>query len=186
MKWLFDQIASEEVCRVLAEKYNEFRRARVRGNSGDLSKYEAKLQEVTTGIDNIIKAVEQGVASQTLMARLTALEADRDMLTDKVKFLQGVDPSEIYITPLTIRKRFEEIPRLLQQAEPFEVNRTLKPLLIGKNGIRLIIRKEGTGEECYWAVGSVDIGKMMRLASNENQTALDGVAMSIPLELKLV
>ena len=75
--------------------------------------------------------------------------------------------------------RFEEIPKLLHQSQQFEVNRALRPIL-GKGGIKL----EWRGS-CYWAIGSINIGRAMRLVENENAMDAATVSMEVPIELDL-
>ena len=75
--------------------------------------------------------------------------------------------------------RFAEIPKLLHQSQPFEVNRALKPIL-GKGGIKL----EWRGSS-YWATGVINVGKAMGLVNNENAMDAATVNLEVPIELEL-
>lgn len=184
LRFIIDQINNDDTYRLLANKYNEFRKSRIHTDVGELGTAEAKLDEVELAITNIVKTIERGTAPESLVQRLVALENEKQSLSSKVKFLQGVDQSEIYVTPGTIKMRLAEVPDLLQQSQPFEVNRALKPL-IGKGGIKLVRRPGKDGKECYWTVGSINIGKAMGLVQNESAMDAGSVNLEVPVELEL-
>jgi hypothetical protein len=183
IRWLVEQIQNDEICKVLAAKYNEIRRARVHGGARELDQVEERLQGVDTGVSNIVKSLEQCPDSPSLLKRLTELEREQHSLQERVKFLRGVDQTSLYITPTAIKQRFGEIPNLLLRSEPFQVNRALKPLLLGK-GIQLEKRVEGD-KTCYWATGTLNLGRAMALADQTGPLGNEGIAYEIPLVLKL-
>ena len=186
LEWIIDQIKSDEVCQIIASRYNAFRKVRSQGTHEDLDVAERKLAEAVTSIDNIIRAIERGTASDALMARLASLETEKGLLDEKTKFLRGVEQSEVYVTPTAIKRRFAQMPKLLQESEPFEVNRAIKPL-VGKAGITLVKRPDENDKKkvVYWAVGVLNISKAMSLVDQTGTMGAGGIGLEVPLELKL-
>jgi DNA invertase Pin-like site-specific DNA recombinase len=181
LRWVVHQLQNEEACRLLAEKYNQLRRVNARGTSSELEKKETELVEVKQSIKNLLALAECGSGSQNLAKRLGELDAVEKSLEAKVKFFQGADSSEVYMTAIAIRQRLAEVPDLLQSASPFEVNRALKPLFSGAKGLQLARRAKKDGTEGYWAVGNFNLGRALGLVSRNP----DGVSLDLPLELEL-
>ena len=121
IQWLVDQIKNDDVCKVLAAKYNEVRKARIHGDTGELEQSENRLQEIGGALTNIANTLEQCPDSPTLLKRLVDLEREQKSLQARVKSLRGVEQSSLYVTPSAIKQRFGEIPKLLLHSEPFEV-----------------------------------------------------------------
>lgn len=183
ISWIIEQLKNEEIYKFLAKKYNELRSARVHGDAGELEKKELRLIEIEIALGNIMQSLELCPGSPTILKRLGELENEQKSLTEKVKFIRGTDQSSIYITPSAIKQRFGEIPTLLLHSEPFKINRALKPLL-GTKGIRLEKRQENE-KEVYWAIGSLNLGKVMTLADQSGTFGNEGIAYEIALELQL-
>lgn len=184
LQFIIDQIKSDEICRAIALKYNELKKSRIRADVGDLGEAERRLDEVNAAIANILATIERGAASSTLAQRLVALESEMQTLTGKIGFLSGADHSEVYFTPGMVKMRFAEIPKLLHQSQPFEVNRALKPL-IGKIGLTLTWRASSKGGDCYWLEGSINIGKAMGLARSDTTVDAGSVNHEIQVEIEL-
>ena len=87
--------------------------------------------------------------------------------------------------PSTIKNRFSQIPALLQQSDPFDVHRAIKPLLAGKK-IKLERRFSKDGKTAtYWAVGTMNIGRAVNMVEQNGQQASVSIGMDIPIELEL-
>ena len=97
------QLNRDDVCRILARKYNELRKSRISADSGGIDRAVNQLAEAEQSISNIVKAIEQGAVSDMLIAKLKQLENEKYNLIGKIKFLGGSDQNEIYITPSVIK-----------------------------------------------------------------------------------
>ena len=192
--WLMDTLVSGEFCRDVAEQYNELRRSRSTNENYDLAGKQTRLAEVTNTLANILRAVEQGAASSTLLARLGELEREKESLEHHVKALKSIDPSMVLMTPAAIRAKMTalDLPKLLQAAEPFEIQRALKPLFAGAN-VRLERRDKadrgpkpkGAHTMAYWLVGDVDLGRLLRIQSHGMLSTPERVTNRVKLELRL-
>lgn len=54
----------------------------------ELQQLQAQLRETSKGLDNIMKAIENGLYAPTMQARLNALEAEQQQLTARIQLLQ--------------------------------------------------------------------------------------------------
>jgi hypothetical protein len=157
---LASQLNRDDVCKALAQKYNELRKSRISADNGGIDRATKQLADVEQSISNIVRAIEQGAVSDVLIEKLKQLEKDKYNLSGKIKFLSGTDQNEIYITPSVIKSRFAEIPELLRTSKPFEVHKALRPLL-GKDGIKLIFKTNEHGSGEHWAIGSLNLGRAL-------------------------
>lgn len=57
----------------------------------DLAQYRKKLKENKTASDNIMKAIEKGIAAETLLGRLGELEDERIAIEGEIAYLKSVD-----------------------------------------------------------------------------------------------
>ena len=191
--WIIDQVMSQGFCAAVADKYNEARRERSTGETADLTTKQARLTEVNASLANIVRAVEQGAASSVLLARLADLERERDGLVERLKYLQGVDKNQVYVTPGAIRSRMAALPTLLQQAGPFEVQRALKPLLAGCS-VRLEGRdkaqrgevgKSKAKKQSLWLVGSINLGRLLSHTAAGELGAAERASAEVRIEMRL-
>ena len=158
--WVVDQLQDQAICVAIAERYNAFRRDRTRGEANDLAAKESRLAAVSGSVSNIVAAIEKGVASDSLIARLKDLEIEKAMLEDSVKFLRGVDKSAVFVTPVAVRQRLGDVVGLLTKAEPFEVSRAIKPLFVSKSAkLTRIPRADGKCD--FVATGTLDLSRSM-------------------------
>lgn len=184
LDFLASQLNREDVCRSLAQKYNELRKSRISADNGGIDRAAMQLADVEQSIANIVKAIEQGAVSDVLIAKLKQLENDKYNLSGKIKFLSGTDQNEIYITPSVIKSRFAEIPELLRTSKPFEVHKALRPLL-GKDGIKLIYKAEADGKGEHWAEGSLNLGKALTFVESLGYGDSASIKHEIPFSIRL-
>lgn len=186
IKWLLDQLKSEEVFNLLASKYNKMLQQRLSGESKELETKTTQLYQLQSQIDNIIANIERGVVSPSVTSRLHDLEFQKQKLEGQIGFLQGLNKSQVLMTPLAIRQRFDEIPKLLREKNPNEVNRVLKSLFKGRNEIVLVPRAEG-GAEDYWAVGKLNLGGVLGIAAKltGEYTPPEVLTLDVPFEFKI-
>jgi hypothetical protein len=184
LQWIVEQLKSDSLCAGIAARYNELRRSRSLGENNELEIKESRLKDAEEVITNIVRAVEMGSASEILLKRLAENEREKGALVQRIKYLRGIDSSEVYVTPALIKQRFAEVPALLQRAPAFEVNRALKPLFGTKDGVRLERRSDGEGGECYWVVGVLDLGHAITL-SKGGSLGGNVPSLQVPLELQL-
>ena len=70
--------------------YRDFRKpGNDRGNNAYLSLLEAELKEVQRKLDNMIKAIEDGIYTETTRGRLMELETRRDALDQAIMVEQA-------------------------------------------------------------------------------------------------
>lgn len=147
---------------------------------------ETQLQQVEGQIHNIIANMKQGLVSPSVTSHLHDLELQKQKLEAQISYLQGLNKSQVLMTPSGIRQRFDEIPKLLREKTPHEVNRVLKSLFRGRNEIVLVPRVEG-GKEDYWAVGKLNLGGVLGIAAKltGEYTPGEAVSVDIPFDLKV-
>jgi len=184
IEWLLSQFRNDEVFALIASKYNKLLHQRLSGESQELNAKLSQLVQVQTAIDNIIRSIEQGLSSQTLTSRLNELETQKQRLSEQVKYLEGLNQSQLLMTPLAIKKRFNELPTLLREKTANEANRVLKSLFRGKGEIVLTPRSKN-GVEDYWAIGKLNVGRFLSISAKVNGEFSHGdtVDLEIPFEL---
>jgi hypothetical protein len=181
LQWIIKQLERDDICRILADEYNKLRRSNSHNNSSELETKEAKLADIRASIRNLLTLVEGGSTSGNVIKRLQELESEEASLTEKIKFLQGTDRSEVYMTAAAIKCRLADVPNLLLKASPFEVNRALKPLISGPKGIRLVRCVKFDQSEGYRVVGSFNFGKVLGLTGRNP----DSLSLDLPMEVEL-
>lgn len=184
LKWIVSQLAADETAATLAKKYNEFRSLHLNGDRQELMQKEEKVIQLQAAIDNLVAAIEAGSPPQSLLDRLSKLEKEKATTTERVQYLRGLNSSRIYVTPASIKNRLEQVPRLLAQSEPFEINRALKPLLKGK-GVVLEKRPDDRGKEVYWASGAANFGRFAGPSENPLDISVQPVNLEISFCIKL-
>ncbi len=93
--------------------------------------------------------------------------------------------SSVYMMPASIKSRFSQIPELLQQSDPFDVHRAIKPLLAGKK-IKLERRFSNGGKTAtYWVVGTMNIGRAVNIVEQKGHAGSVSIGMDIQIELEL-
>lgn len=184
--WLLEQVRSDEVFSLLASKYNKLLQQRLSGDSLELNQKESELAQVQRSIDNIIRRIEDGTDSPALTARLHELEPQKKKLVEQVNYLRGLNKSQVLMTPLAIKQRFDEIPKLLKEKTPNEVNRVLKSLFRGSDEMVVVPRNNDEREE-FWVVGKLNVGRLMNVAStlSGEHANSEVLAAVIPFELRV-
>ena len=76
------QLNNDEVCRTLAQKYNELRKKRISQDSGGIDTAKQKLEEMDLSFRNIIRAIEQGAVSDLLIQKLKDHESQKSTLAE--------------------------------------------------------------------------------------------------------
>ncbi len=185
LNFLVEQLKSDDVCKILAQKYNELRKSRISKDVGGGARAAEKLADVEGSISNIIKAIAQGAVSETLIVKLKNLEDERNSLKGKIEFLGATDQKQIYITPLVIKERFQGIPELLRTSQPFEINKALRPLL-GKQGIKILHKISDDPKGTHWAEGSLNLGKALTLVKGLGYGDSASIKHEIPFMIQLV
>lgn len=186
IRWILEQVKSEEIFTILASKYNKLLQERLSGESAEWQAKELQLSHVDEAIKNILANMERGLVSPALSSRLSDLEFQKQKLKEQIRHLEGLNKSQLLMTPRAIQQRFNEIPSLIREKTPQEVNRALKSLFRGQNEIVLVPRIEH-GIEDYWALGKLNIGRLMGIGAKltgeyGNPETLD---LDVPFELKI-
>lgn len=184
LNFLVEQLKNDEVCRILAQKYNALRKSRIAQDVGGSERAVEKLTEIEQSIANIVKAIEQGAVSETLISKLKSLEDDRNNLKGKIELLGATDQKQIYITPSVIKERFKEIPELLRTSQPFEINKALRPLL-GKQGIKILYKTSADPKGEHWAEGALNLGKALTLVKGLGYGDSASIKHEIPFSIQL-
>lgn len=104
---------------------------------------------------------------------MTAEDCDRYYLSTESRDLTKAFKCAVH------HKRFD-----LLAGEPFEVNRALKPLMAGK-GVRMERRPDADGKDILWAVGSMNLGKILGCAVDSDGIQTDGINVEVSLEIRL-
>lgn len=115
LSWLQNQLLTPELTPLFV---GEFKRETARLKKQAVTTVDtsaAQLKEVTQQIDNIIDAIAAGIASATLTARLSELEARRDQLAARSKV---VTAPKVSAEILPTRRSFASSRRRWRTCKP--------------------------------------------------------------------
>lgn len=111
-----------------------------------------------------------------LTGRLNQLEHDRTTIEGQVKYLRGLDQSQLLLTPQAVREEFNQVPVLLMSSPPGMLNRALKPLFNKNSQLKLEVREEGK-KKVFWGTGSLDMGKVVGISRKISGDAIFQVTL---------
>ena len=122
-----------------------------------IQELEKELAKVQKSIDNFVKFIAEGNASETVASALKKAEEKKGALEAQLFNLRGREQKQIYLTPYAIRGALCDMDEILGQDIP-RANAYIKSLFV--DAIRMVPKKEDGGY--YEAQGQVNLTNLVR------------------------